>query len=247
MQGYLTKEALQKQKANQVFELASELAKKTNKKIEVYVISLENKKENEDGTIDYDYTLKLKLSDEESSEIIEVDGQLSIANDDGPVITRDWENKRVFEKYLLNENEEVHVIDTNQFELSKIEETAYRNFQKDFDLKHLLGLEPISIAKLYIKASAEKKYDVQYALYTDRENYIMWSKENDDKIPESDRGNIETDLLMFKNIAKGTFIKTSDYDGYIEFESIHGSETKSGFHMLKNENGVWQVAFMPIQ
>lgn len=100
VKGYLTKEALEKQQANRVFGLASDLAKKTNKKIEVEDIKLENKKEDEDGTVNYDYTLKLKLYDEESSEIIDVDGQLSISNDDGLVITRDWENKSVFLDYL---------------------------------------------------------------------------------------------------------------------------------------------------
>ncbi|SDN22480.1 hypothetical protein [Bacillus sp. OK048] len=54
------------------------------------------------------------------------------------------------------------------FKLTSNEEKAYENFQNDFNLTHLNGLEPISIAKLYVKAGFERKYAVQYALYTDR-------------------------------------------------------------------------------
>ncbi|MEI4771917.1 RNA polymerase subunit sigma [Psychrobacillus sp. FJAT-51614] len=132
----------------------------------------------------------------------------------------------------------------NQFELSAKEEEVYRNFQKDLDLKHLSELEPISIAKLYVKAGIDKKYDVEYALYTDREGYIQWSKEEDEKIPVSHRGSDEQIIKQFKNIDKGTFVQTSDYEGYIEYDLGEGT---NGFQMIKNVDGVWQVSFMPIQ
>jgi len=134
-----------------------------------------------------------------------------------------------------------------EYELSTKEKEAYSNFQKDLNLKHLSGLEPISIAKLYVKAGFDKNYDVQYALYTDREGYVQWSKEDDKKIPESDRGSNEQNIKQFKNIDKGTFIQTSDYEGYIEYDSGDGKNIKSGFQMIKNKDGVWQVSFLPIQ
>ena len=101
VKNYLSKEALEKQQSNRIFVLAPDLSKKTNKSLKFEEIVLEKEKENEDGTIDYKYTLKLKLYDEQSSEILEVDGQLTVSNEDGLVITRDWENKAVFEKYLF--------------------------------------------------------------------------------------------------------------------------------------------------
>ena len=130
------------------------------------------------------------------------------------------------------------------FELSTKEEEVYSNFQKDLDLKHLSELEPISIAKLYVKAWFDKKYDVEYALYTDREGYVQWSKEEDEKIPESHRGSDEQIIKQFKNIDKGTFVQTSDYEGYIEYDLSEGT---NGFQMIKNQDGIWQVSFMPIQ
>lgn len=135
-------------------------------------------------------------------------------------------------------------IELKLFELSTKEEEAYSNFQKDLNLKHLSGLEPISIAKLYVKAGFDKKYDVQYTLYTDREGYVQWSKEEDKKIPESDRGSVEQNIKQFENIEKGTFIQTSDYEGYIKYNSGEGT---NGFKMIKNEDGIWQVSFLPIQ
>ena len=115
----------------------------------------------------------------------------------------------------------------NLFELSAKEEEVYSNFQKDLNLKHLSGLEPISIAKLYVKAGFDKKYDVQYALYTDREGYVQWSKEEDEKIPESHRGSDEQIIKQFKNIDKGTFVQTSDYEGYIEYDLGEGTKVFS--------------------
>ncbi len=136
------------------------------------------------------------------------------------------------------------VAEFNLFELSNDEEKVYSDFQKDLNIEHLRGLEPISIAKLYVKTIIDKKFDVQYALYTDREEYIQWSKEDDKKIPESDRASIEQVIKQFKNIEKGVFIQTNDYKGYIEYKPGVGN---NGFQMIKNEDGIWQVAFLPIQ
>jgi hypothetical protein len=150
------------------------------------------------------------------------------------------ENTTVEDKVIVDSS----TTELNPFELSAKEEEVYFNFQNDINLKHLSGLEPKSIAKLYVKAGFDKKYDVQYALYTDREGYVQWSKEEDKKIPESDRGSDEQNIKRFKNIDKGTFVQTSEYEGHIEFDSGEGT---NGFQMIKNEDGVWQVSFLPIQ
>lgn len=126
------------------------------------------------------------------------------------------------------------------FDLTSEEAKAYYEFQQDLNTDHLYGLSPINIARLYIFAGYEGKYDVQYALYTDREEYIMWSKEEHLNIPDSERGSFE----IYININEGTFIETSDHTGYIKF-FINGDPM--GFQMIKNEDGIWQVSFMPIQ
>jgi hypothetical protein len=150
------------------------------------------------------------------------------------------ENTTVEDKKIVD----ISTTELNPFDLSAKEEVVYSNFQNDLNLNHLSGVEPIGIAKLYVKAGFDKKYDVQYALYTDREGYVQWSNEEDKKIPESDRGSDEQNRKQFKNIDKGTFVQTSDYEGYIEYDTGEGT---NGFQMIKNEDGVWQVSFLPIQ
>ena len=68
---YLSKGALDKLNANQVFKIAPDFAERTNKTIELEDVILENEKENNDGSLNYKYTLKLKVSDEKSSEVFE--------------------------------------------------------------------------------------------------------------------------------------------------------------------------------
>lgn len=167
----------------------------------------------------------------------------------GTILLSACSEEKIEHKVIDDETVEDEVIigDTNQlsiFELSAKEEEVYSNFQEDLNLEHLSGLEPITIAKLYVKAGFDKKYDVQYALYTDREGYVQWSKEEDEKIPESDRGSDEQNIKQFNDIDKGTFVQTSDYEGYIKYDSGEGT---NGFQMIKNKDGVWQVSFMPIQ
>ncbi|MBY0147536.1 RNA polymerase subunit sigma [Neobacillus niacini] len=142
------------------------------------------------------------------------------------------ENNTVEDKVIVDSS----TTELNLFELSAKEEVGYRNFQNDVNLKHLVGLESISIAKLYLKAGFDKKYEVQYALYTDREGYVQWSNEEDKNIPEADRGSDEQNIKRFKNIDKGAIVQTSDYEGFIEYDSGEGT---NGFQMIKNEEGVW--------
>ncbi|MGG0655789.1 LptM family lipoprotein [Rummeliibacillus pycnus] len=90
VKGYFREDEYEKQMANRVFQIAPEIAKASNKSIQLENVKLKKSKENKDGTIDYDYTIKLKLYDDQSSEEIEKNGQLTV---DGLKITRDWEDR----------------------------------------------------------------------------------------------------------------------------------------------------------
>ncbi|WP_053365643.1 hypothetical protein [Bacillus sp. FJAT-27245] len=94
---YLSKGAFDKLNANRVFQIAPNFVMSTNKTIELEDVILEKEEENDDGTIDYKYTLKLKISDEQSSKVIEKNGQLTVLKDGDIKITRDWENKVLIE------------------------------------------------------------------------------------------------------------------------------------------------------
>ncbi|MBP2239955.1 hypothetical protein J2Z40_000508 [Cytobacillus eiseniae] len=90
VKNYFSEKEFEKQMANRVFATGPLIAKKTNKSIELEDIVLEEEKKKEDGSIDYNYILKLKFYDENSSETIEKKGQLTIKE---LTITRDWEER----------------------------------------------------------------------------------------------------------------------------------------------------------
>ncbi|HWL26016.1 MAG TPA: hypothetical protein VNR38_20070 [Ureibacillus sp.] len=192
--------------------------------------------EAQDGSL-YVESIKKMFPEKYVEEALEQPGNIGELQEEMQQKVTSWLNEQKDES---NQNSPATESESTMFDLTGEEAKAYSEFQQDFNTEHLSGLSPINIAKLYIFAGFEKKYNVQYALYTDREEYIMWSEEEDLKIPESDRGNFE----IYKNIDEGTFIETSDHTGYIEF---YINEELMGFQMIKNADGIWQVSFMPIQ
>ena len=76
------------------------------------------------------------------------------------------------EDQLVNENDGETEVASTTLKLSPEEEKQYANLKKDLDSKHLQGLEPLSIAKIYVQAILDNAYDVEYALYTDMEQEI---------------------------------------------------------------------------
>ncbi|MGG3563243.1 DL-endopeptidase inhibitor IseA family protein [Neobacillus rhizosphaerae] len=135
--------------------------------------------------------------------------------------------------------------DQNQtFQLNDEQMIVYKAFSKDLNETHLKGLNPISVAMLYVQAEWEGRYDIGYALYTDREGYVNWTKEYDKNIPSSDRMSRKQIPIAYAGLAEGKFIQTGDFTGYIEFTN---SGSKHGFQMIQDEDGIWNVAFMPMQ
>lgn len=133
------------------------------------------------------------------------------------------------------------------FQLSKEEQSVYEKLKKDLNEEHIKDLSPISIAKIYVQSQYDNHHDVQYVLYTDRDDYIHWTYEEDKKIPTKDRGTKEQIVNLYTNIDKGEFIHTSDFEGYIKYPSKDDPNHSFGFMMIKDEDEIWNVSFMPIQ
>jgi hypothetical protein len=134
-----------------------------------------------------------------------------------------------------------------EFALTDEEQVVYNKFLQDLDENHLKDLSPKSIAKLYVQSRLDRRNDATYALYTDREGFVQWTKEEDESFLEEDRGTIEQIRKVFKNLENGVFIQTGEFEGYIEYWESKDAEAKSGFRMIKDEDGIWNVGFMPIQ
>lgn len=134
--------------------------------------------------------------------------------------------------------------------LTKSEQQVYDDLLQKLDKQKLNGLEPLSVAKLYVQASYDQQYDLQYFLYTTREGHVQWTKEEHDQdLQKKDTSSLANELenskRKFQNIEQGTFVSTSDYEGYIKYEPSSGKD--AGFQMVQDEDGIWKVAFMPIQ
>ncbi|MBK5444987.1 hypothetical protein JFV29_08995 [Peribacillus sp. TH16] len=88
---YLTEEQYNAEIANRKFQIPELVSKQINKSIEVQDVKLEEQSKNDDGTIDYLYTTKFKVYDENSSKIYEKVGELTISTTNNELkIDRDW-------------------------------------------------------------------------------------------------------------------------------------------------------------
>ena len=151
------------------------------------------------------------------------------------------------ENEALPHEEENEIADDGVFELTPEELAAYENFSSDYDTAHLKDLEPISVAKLYVWAGYNQNYEVEYELLTDREEYIMWSKEEHLDIPDEHRTKPEDSIIFFRNIDAGEFHTGDDPFGGVSFRHADGPEGKARVNMIQNEDGIWQVGFLPLQ
>lgn len=136
--------------------------------------------------------------------------------------------------------------------LSSEELDAYNNFTTTYDEEELRGLEPISVMKLYIHASMEKSYETEWELYMKRDNQLGWDKEYHMNIPDSDR---MTDYSVFENAVNIDISYSGDdqyavitwEDEYLEEYDSSGNPYRYGFSLVKSEEGIWKVSFLPMQ
>ena len=131
------------------------------------------------------------------------------------------------------------------FELTGEEANAFEAFAVDHDQKYLKGLSPISIAKLYVEAQLNQDYETKYALYTSRDEYRLWTLA--EELAQSEKDMLSTGALLDSLgwVAQGEFIQDDKVSGHIEYTDEYGN--MRGFNMILDEDGIWKVAFLPIQ
>ncbi|WP_430787394.1 hypothetical protein VBD025_16335 [Virgibacillus flavescens] len=133
-----------------------------------------------------------------------------------------------------------------EFELTDKETVAYNHLKEELSEVYIKDLSPVSIAKIYVQASLDQKLEVVYELYTDREDVVKIPKE--EILNSKDHPTKEQLMEIFGGIQNGTFIEPEEKDGFIgliEYESL--TREKSHFSMTKDQDGIWNVSFMPIQ
>lgn len=97
---YLSTDTMEKLSANRVFSIAPEIASSTNKPIKVNNVQIKESEKNEDGTVDYAYTIEIQLGEGSNAEVIKNNGQLTVSSEDGLKIIRDWEEKDHFKNFI---------------------------------------------------------------------------------------------------------------------------------------------------
>lgn len=131
---------------------------------------------------------------------------------------------------------------TTEFTLTEAENFAYNKLKEDLNKLHIKELSPISIAKLYVRATLDQELEVAYALYTERNDVFIIPKE--EILDAKAQSTKEQTLELFDGIQNGTFMDEGD-TGYIVYERRSG-ET-GYFSMIKDKDGGWSVSFLPIQ
>ena len=88
---YLTDKQYKAEIDNRKYQIPELVSKQINKSIEVQDVKLEEQSKNDDGTIDYLYTTKFKIYDENSSKVYEKEGELTISITNNELkIDREW-------------------------------------------------------------------------------------------------------------------------------------------------------------
>lgn len=101
---------------------------------------------------------------------------------------------------------------------------------------------------MYIYADFNGEEEVVYALYTDRADRILWTREEHLAFPPVDIKNTQRQIAgYFKNFKQAKFMQRENFSGTFAFPDGENPSSTAIFNMIQNEDGIWQVAFMPIQ
>ncbi|WP_431027374.1 hypothetical protein [Lysinibacillus sp. LZ02] len=141
---------------------------------------------------------------------------------------------------------------TPTYTLTEEEQQLYTQFKESHQLELLRDVSPITIAKLYVTSDLKRDNRMNYALLTNKEEYIAWSlKEHlTHQSIHALLSTLELELLHayeFSGLERGKFIETEEGYGYIDFTLVYQPKIQRGFQMVRNDEGIWQVAFMPLQ
>lgn len=157
------------------------------------------------------------------------------------------ENMQVYNWSTLNNLEVVEHDSTKlieQLNLSEQELTVYETFKQTNDKSILKGLSPLNIARLYMLAEIEGNTKLRYAFYTTQPEWIMWSYEEEQNFSPFDIISLNNAVQLFKDLSLGSFEFHSENEGYISFKH---EGVEAFFYLIQNQEGIWEVAFTPMQ
>ena len=134
--------------------------------------------------------------------------------------------------------------------LSAEEFKIYQNYSKSKDDQVIKDLSPVDVCKLYFYSLEQGDMGTQYALYIKEEKYMEGSYEQFVIYARSDMSNFENTKKLLKRIKEDTkLIKERDRrdnESFVEIVSKSGKESMI-FRLIKNNQGIWKVVWLPLQ
>ncbi len=149
------------------------------------------------------------------------------------------------------ENDLLNEATYNLMNMSEENQEVYARFKEDYDKSTLIDKDPLTICKLYFHAISMKDYETEYQLYIQGENIRGWTYEEHMEIPDEHR---MTDFEAFKKVYRlHVKYNESKTQATIIWELNNGEMDtigelyKQGFSLMKDEDDIWRVGFVPMQ
>ncbi len=135
------------------------------------------------------------------------------------------------------------------FKLAENEKPLYTSFLTKLDMNVFSDVEPMTVAKIFIQLGIDDKWEACFAMY-EKSNISMtideYKQMNEEQISSVDpliRRAIANQA--FGTLSQGEFVENVDGTGFIKYLDQNGSERK--FHLIKADDGIWYVKFLPFE
>jgi hypothetical protein len=133
---------------------------------------------------------------------------------------------------------------------SKEMEETFDLYTEKKDDKLLRGLSPLDVFKFYVKASESGDHFTQYALFIKDPGYEVPSYKTYISEISRDQEVLDRSKQMWANL-KQSYGLTEELEGdqaLIRISNGNGNKKEEkGFQLIKNKDGIWKVAWMPMQ
>lgn len=144
------------------------------------------------------------------------------------------------------------ILGSGFLDLTDIEIDLYEDYIIDFDDNKLKGYTPMNIMKIWLHALKERNYEVEWELFTKEEKQLGWDKEYHMGLRKDRR---EGDFDAYKNPVNIEVNYGDNYeyayisweDKYLEEYDGSGNPFRYSFGLVSGGDGIWKVAFLPMQ
>jgi len=140
--------------------------------------------------------------------------------------------------------------EAEQWVLSKETEELYSRFAEKKEDELLRGLSPLDVFKFYVKASEASDYETQYALFIKDSDHEVPSYKTYINEISRDQEALDRAKQMWAELKEsyGLTEEIEDDQALIRISNGSGNnEEDKGFQLVKNKDGIWKAAWMPMQ